>query len=82
MKKGSLYRGAMQIQPADVPSAFKLAVAAPGYNVEMVLRIEGANSLKVLERFEEGVVHDPIVGATLKLCDGLQEQPVCGTASV
>ncbi len=75
MKKGSLDRGAMQIQPADVPNAFKLAVAAPGYNVEMVLRIEGSGALKVLERFEEGVVHDPIVGATLKLCDGLQERP-------
>ena len=47
MKKGSLDRGAMQIQPADVPNAFKLAVAAPGYNVEMVLRIEGSGALKV-----------------------------------
>ena len=43
--------------------------------MEMVLRIEGSGALKVLERFEEGVVDDPIVGATLKLCDGLRARP-------
>ena len=74
-KQGSLYQGAMQIQSANLPDAFKLLVSAPGYNMEMVLRIEGSGALKVLERFEEGVVDDPIVGATLRLCDGLRARP-------
>lgn len=53
---------------------FELVAEGGGYAVTMLVSTDRPDGLRILERFEEGVVDDPMVGSVLRACAALSER--------